>query len=91
MIVAALTAFQIAVCPFVWAPAWKRMYRRKSSSDYSLWTMLLILYLQLSNLTIAILMSNKVHTLWFALNAGAVLWTCGMVGWYRRKREGVGF
>lgn len=88
-----VVAFNIPVAVCVWLPSAIRVIKRRSSSDYSLWTFVLVGWLQLSNAAIAHHSHNGALFTWFAVNALLVGTMGGIVWWFRNgdKREGVGF
>ncbi len=88
-----VTAFNVVVAVCLWVPAWVRMHRRASSSDYSVWSFVSVLWLQCSNCAIAAAQHRGVQTWWFAINAVTVGVTLAHILWFHNgdKREGVGF
>lgn len=81
----ALTTLNIGISCFVWAPTWLRIYRNKSARDQSLLTLGIVEYLQLSNLTIALLTHTWSLAAYLAVNATIVGITAGMVLVYQRR------
>ena len=68
----------------IWLPAWIRMVQLHSARDYSLLSLLLILWLQASNLLVAILDKSKNLTLYLIVNTATVTFTVLMVAYYQR-------
>lgn len=79
-----ITGLNVLVAVFLWAPSAVRIVRRKSSADYSIYTFLMVSWLQWSNLAIAYAASNTLHVYWFALNGVLCGGMAALVFYYRR-------
>lgn len=79
-----LTSINVAVSFFVWLPSWLKILRTRSARDYSMWSLLIILWLQVSNLAIAIVCRAPGLRLYLAVNTAMVALTCALV-WRFRK------
>lgn len=82
-------ALNILVSVTLWIPSWLKMWRLKSSREYSIFSFLLILYLQVANLALAWLESAVLLTAYMAVNVLAVGFTCCLIWKYRKGQDGV--
>ena len=80
-----LTTLNICVSFVVWTPAWVKIVRTRSSKDYSMLSLGMILFLQVSNLAIAISEHAKSVGLYMAVNTAIVLATCVLVQHFQRS------
>lgn len=87
MLLRYLVAFNIAVSITLWIPSWLKMWRLKSSREYSALSFAAILYLQLSNLLIALKENAPLMVIYMATNALAVGLTCALIRKYRKGRD----
>ena len=79
-----LTSINVTVSFFVWLPSWLKILRTRSARDYSMWSLLIILWLQVSNLAIAIIGHAAGLRLYLAVNTAMVAVTCALAWKYRR-------
>ena len=85
MLIRILTTLNICISFAVWIPAWVKIARTRSAKDYSVLSLLLVLFLQLSNLTIALSEHAKNVSVYMTVNALIVLATCMVVGYFQRE------
>ena len=78
-----LTKFNSAISLIVWLPAWLKIVRTGSANDYALTSLAIILWLQATNLLIAILDKSKNLKFYLLVNTSTVAFTFGMVWWYQ--------
>lgn len=78
-----ITRFNAAISVFVWFPAWLKMWQTHSARDYALLSLLIILWLQGSNLLVAFLDRSKNLKFYLAVNTATVLFTCVLVWHYQ--------
>lgn len=76
---AALVSFSILLSFALYVPLWTRIWRRRTSGDYSLWAYGMILALQVSNLALARLEQAPYLQLLYLLHIGLVLATIGVI------------
>lgn len=81
---AVITRANCIVSLFVWAPAWVKMWQTRSAHDYALLSLLIVLWLQASNLLVAILDHSQNLKLYLIVNTLTVAFTCAMVAWFQR-------
>ena len=82
-----LTTLNICVSFVVWMPAWLKIARTRCSKDYSMLSLLMILFLQVSNLTIALSEHAKNVSVYMATNTLIVLATCIVVRHFQRESK----
>lgn len=78
-----LVRFNSLLSTVIWLPAWIRMVHTGSAHDYSILSLILILWLQASNLLVAILDRTKNLTTYLIVNTCTVALTVAMVAWYQ--------
>ena len=85
MLIRILTTLNICVSFVVWMPAWAKIARTRCSKDYSMLSLLMILFLQLSNLTIAVSEHAKNVSVYMSVNTLIVLATCIVVRYFQQE------
>ena len=76
--------FNSLVSLVVWAPAWAKALQTHSAKDYSLLSLGIILYLQASNLLVAILDRSKNLKFYLIVNTATVGATFLLVWWLQK-------
>lgn len=76
-----ITRFNSWISVVVWAPAWWKMYQTHSAHDYALSSLAIILWLQASNLLVAVLDKSKNLKVYLIVNTATVALTFALV-WY---------
>ena len=82
---AILTAANTVASFFVWLPTWLKVWRTRRAADFSLLSFAIVLYLQFSNLAVALLEGARALACYLAVNAAIVAFTMALIAWVRHK------
>lgn len=82
-----ITAINIGVSFFVWMPTWRRIFANRSSDDISVWTLIIVEWLQVSNFAVAVAERAWGLAAYLAVNASIVGLTMAIVAHFRRHRD----
>jgi hypothetical protein len=80
---AALVLVNIALGFVVWAPTWLKIYRTRSTKEYSLLSFAIILTMQFISLTVAALDGSAALVWYFVSNGAVVAFTTWLIWKYR--------
>lgn len=85
--ITAIAILNIAISAVLWWPTWRKLWASKDARMYSITSFSLILWLQASNVAIAIAERAPLLLAYMLVNTAVVGFTLALIWKYRRGRD----